>query len=153
AAIRKHGLKFLVIDDLRSYALSMIKFLKDPCVTAKITYHLKQLCEKFKIPILCTLKLGASADQHKDNMPRLTDINPEYGCVENADVIIFLSRPSFYFKPEDFDDDGEFDEDFYKSACVQVERHRNGPTGSVTLRYEQNIGRYFNMMEWDVEYN
>ena len=152
AAIRQHGLKLLIIDSLNAYALSMAEYLQMPFLSPKISFHLKRLCQRYKIPIVCTMLLGSSADQHEDKFPRLTDIHPSYGCVENADVIMFLTRPAMYMEPEEVYDDDDYDDNFVKAAFVKVARNRNGPVGGVTLMYENECGRFTNLTEWDVEF-
>lgn len=152
SAVQRHGVKLVVIDSLNAYAASSIGFKHKELVTPDLTYRLKELARRHDISILCTLSMGPEVEIHEDKCPRLNDMPAEFGCVENADVVLFLTRPAVYLEPEDIYGDEEIDDEFAKSAFVKVARNRNGPIGGVTMVYEVDCGRFTSLAEWDVEF-
>jgi replicative DNA helicase len=62
--------------------------------------------------------------------PRLSDLRESGAIEQDADMVIFIHRPSYYRDRDRDDDDGD-------DGCGEllVEKNRDGPTGKVPFRY------------------
>jgi replicative DNA helicase len=105
---------------------------------AKIARRLKGLARELKTPILCLSQLNRQAEDSKDHRPKLSHLRESGAIEQDADVVMFVHRES-YFKKGDPDADQDDTE-----ALIIIEKQRNGPTGDVELHWERNFTRFSN---------
>jgi replicative DNA helicase len=67
-----------------------------------------------------------------DQRPKLSDLRESGALEQDADVVLFIHRPQF--------EEGARPESFTMSLLI--EKHRNGPTGEVTLHFESKHASY-----------
>lgn len=94
---------------------------------AAISGHLKALAKELCLPVLCLSQLNRAPDSRNGNA-RLSDLRDSGSIEQDADVVMLLRRPSRY------KDDPEADDELL--AYVQVEKHRNGPTGEAKMQFD-----------------
>jgi replicative DNA helicase len=93
-----------------------------------ITRSLKILAKEFNVPVILLSQLSRSIEQRKDDnkTPRLSDLRDSGSIEQDADVVIFLSRPDYYDKETE-----------QKNICeVIVEKNRHGQTGKVKIFWD-----------------
>ena len=105
---------------------------------AKIARRLKGLARELKTPVLCLSQLNRQAEDSRDHRPRLSHLRESGAIEQDADVVMFVHRES-YFKKGQNDDDVDQHE-----ALIIVEKQRNGPTGDVELHWERDFTRFSN---------
>jgi replicative DNA helicase len=113
---------------------------------SEISRGLKILSKELDIPILALAQVGRSAERNSDKRPTLSDLR-ESGSIENdADVVMFLYRPSYYFhKQEECPDDyyspsNMTDRDYQDAAEVIIAKNRNGiPNATINEKF---FGQY-----------
>jgi replicative DNA helicase len=71
----------------------------------------------------------------------LSDLRESGSIEQDADVVAFIHRDSYYNK----DENGEEDPDSKNKAEIIIAKQRNGPTGSVHLAYIADCTRFENM--------
>lgn len=101
---------------------------------SSLSAGLKRLAKEEGIPVcaLSQLNRGVEKSLKKDKRPTLADLRESGAIEQDADVVIFLYRPSYYDKGEP------------KLDCeVIVAKQRNGPTGTVELRFEHESLRFY----------
>jgi replicative DNA helicase len=95
-----------------------------------ITRQLKALARELNLPVLAAAQLSRAVEQRADKHPVLSDLR-ESGSIEmDADVVMFLYRPE--------------DDSLSNRVEVIVAKHRNGPTGTVQLAFQQALARFEN---------
>ena len=91
---------------------------------AEISRELKRLARELGVPVVAVSQLSRNLEAREDKVPRLADLRESGQLEQDADAVLFLHRPVVY---HDEADPGV--------AHVIVAKHRNGPTGTVTLTW------------------
>jgi replicative DNA helicase len=99
---------------------------------AEISRSLKLLAKELEIPIVAVSQLNRNPEQRQDKRPQLSDLR-ESGAIEmDADIVILLHREDMY-EPES-PRAGEAD--------LILAKHRNGPTGVVSVAFQRTFSRF-----------
>ncbi len=137
----EHGLGLLIVDYLqliapRTNSDNMVHQITE------ISRGLKSLGRELNVPILALSQLSRAVDQRDHKVPRLSDLRESGSIEQDADVVLFIYREG-----KDRTDATSEEKD---AAEIIVAKHRNGPTGSVKLRFDpdrvvfKNIDRHHN---------
>lgn len=99
---------------------------------------LKRLALKLNIPIIILSQLNRRIEERpvKERRPSLSDFRASGGIEEHADIVCGLFRIGYYTKDED---------DIH--AELDILKNRSGKTGTVTLNYIAEFGRFFGQKE------
>jgi len=105
---------------------------------AQISRSLKFLAKELNIPIISLAQLNRSVEQRSgDRRPQLSDLRESGSIEQDADVVMFLSRPEMY-GVKNFED-GTSSKDIIE---IVIGKQRNGPIGDFRLRFLKNYGRF-----------
>jgi replicative DNA helicase len=96
---------------------------------------MKALARELKVPVLAISQLSRAAEQRPDKRPMLSDLRESGSIEQDADVVMLIFRPDYY-KPEEKPGIAE----------IIVPKHRNGPTGTVELRFRRDLTRFENLV-------
>ncbi len=102
---------------------------------AAISRGLKILGRDFEIPVIAVSQLTRDPERH-NRKPILSDLRESGAIEQDADMIIFIHRESAYNRG---------DEENKGKADIIVAKNRNGPTDSITLSFQDQYARFFNM--------
>jgi len=97
-----------------------------------ISRSLKKLAIELNVPILALSQLSRAVELRTDQRPKLSDLRESGSIEQDADVVMFIHRPPFEdgVRPEAID------------MSLLIEKHRNGPTGEVGLRFHSKYVTY-----------
>jgi replicative DNA helicase len=101
---------------------------------SEISRNLKILARDFKIPVVALSQLSRGIETRTDKRPTLSDLRESGALEQDADVVMFLYRPSVY------DDDPQRKAD----ANLQIAKHRAGALDDIRLVFSANYTRFDN---------
>lgn len=136
---RKIGL--VVIDYLQLMQDPNLKNENRVQELSKITRSLKILAREFNIPIIALSQLSRNIENRVDKTPILSDLRESGSIEQDADVIIMLSK-------------NNYDASNYKQSSIielTIAKQRNGPTGTVQLKFEEKQTKFFDINETNFE--
>lgn len=102
---------------------------------AEITRSLKSLARELNIPVIALAQLSRAVETTNEKKPLLSHLKESGEIEQSADVVAFIYREDYY-KP---------DTERKNIAEIIVAKQRNGPTGTVELRWNASITRFENL--------
>jgi len=102
---------------------------------AKISRGLKLLAKELEVPVVAVSQLNRGPEQRADKRPQVSDLRDSGAIEQDADIIILIHREDAYDR--ETPRAGEAD--------LIVAKHRNGPTGTVTVAFQGHYSRFFDM--------
>ena len=123
-----HGLSAVFIDYLQlvrpgvlSKGANRNEELSDICRTLKTT------AKDLAVPIIALAQLNRGVESRQDKRPMLSDLRDSGSLEQESDMVAFLFREGYYNNDTAEPDLAEF----------IIAKHRNGPTGTVKLRFQR----------------
>lgn len=130
---RKDDIKLVVVDYLQLIEPEDRRAPREQQV-AQIARRLKFLAKELNVPVVALAQLNRGVETREDKKPKLADLRESGSLEQDADIVMFLHRPEMY---EATDRPGEAD--------VIVAKHRNGPTGTVSLQFDKQFMAFRNL--------
>ena len=129
----QHGLGLIVIDYLQLMSGNSTE--NRQLEVSSISRGLKILARELEVPVVALSQLSRQLEARQDKRPTLADLRESGSLEQDADVVMFLYRDEIY-NPETAD---------RGVAEVIVSKHRNGPTGKISLSFLEQYTRFVNM--------
>ncbi|MBI2626238.1 MAG: replicative DNA helicase [Candidatus Nealsonbacteria bacterium] len=100
----------------------------------EISRSLKSLARELEVPVLALSQLSRAVEARIPPRPRLADLRQSGSLEQDADVVLFIYREK------------ERGQDIPSSVAeIIVAKHRNGPTGSVKLYFDEQRMTFKNL--------
>ena len=132
---REHDIKMLIVDYLQLITPhegrndeSMVQHI------TKVSRTLKQVARELAIPVLALSQLSRDVEK-REGKPRLSDLRDSGSIEQDADVVMFLHRRI----DQMYEGEGS---DTPIPVDLMIEKHRNGPTGKVSLQFDQKYATF-----------
>jgi replicative DNA helicase len=93
-----------------------------------ISQGLKNLAREMKVPVLALSQLSRAVETREDNRPQLSDLRDSGSIEQDADIVMFLSRP---------------DRDNREDYLLSIAKHRSGATGDIALKFKGDRTRFY----------
>jgi replicative DNA helicase len=123
----EHGVGLIIIDYLQLMESNKYKDNRVQEVS-DISRSLKKLALEINIPVVALSQLSRAVELRSDQRPKLSDLRESGSIEQDADVVMFIHRDMM-----------EQQDNRYEAEAVDVslliEKHRNGPTGEIPLRF------------------
>jgi replicative DNA helicase len=104
-----------------------------------ISRGLKALAKELHVPVVALSQLSRASERRgEDKRPMLSDLRESGSIEQDADVVAFIHRESYYNRNEELSD-----ADKAKSEII-VAKQRNGPTDTVYLNFIGKFTRFEN---------
>lgn len=132
----KHGLDLIMIDYLQLMDLKQKVDGREREVS-EISKLLKSIAKELQVPVVALAQLNRGVEGRNDKRPMLSDLRESGSIEQDADIIMMLYRQDYYDRDNP---------DIKGIAEVIVGKHRNGPTGTVKLRWRPEFGLFENLV-------
>jgi replicative DNA helicase len=117
-----------------------------------ITQGLKALAKELNVPVLALSQLSRQVENREDKKPQLSDLRESGSIEQDADMVMFVYRESYYLGRTE---PREGTEEHFKwqeqmdlvrgTAEVIIGKQRHGPIGTVKLSFDENITKFGNL--------
>ncbi len=145
---RLFGLDLIVIDYIQ---LMKGTSFKDGRVQeiSEITQGLKALAKELSVPVLALSQLSRAVEQRDDKKPLLSDLRESGSIEQDADVVMFVFRESYYLKNKEprpaTVEHAEWQakmNEISHLAELLILKQRHGPTGTIMLEFEEMFTKF-----------
>lgn len=138
---RQKRLNFVVIDYLQLIQTNE-KFGTRDLEVGSITNKLKTLAIELDVPIMLLCQLNRDLEKRGDKRPMLSDLRESGNIEQDADIVMFINRPSYY------DENAQDNENvsWRNRGEIIIAKSREGQTGAVVFEHDDQFKRI-----WDYE--
>ncbi|MBT3362586.1 MAG: replicative DNA helicase [Chloroflexi bacterium] len=138
----EHGIDLLVVDYLQLVRSSgrSSNLVQE---MSEISRSLKAIARDLSIPVLALSQLSRAVESRTPKIPQLADLRESGGIEQDADVVMFIYREEFYTTKEEWEmrSTEQYPEG---KADLIIAKHRNGPTGKVSLYFKKTLTKFEN---------
>ncbi len=131
----EHGLGLIIIDYLQLMEGRNRNSGPENRVqeVSEISRGLKQIARELSVPVLALAQLSRAVEMTKPAIPRLSHLRDSGSIEQDADVVLFIYRKSADrgYRAEDLAPEER------RMAEIHIAKHRNGPTGTVRLFFDE----------------
>jgi len=107
---------------------------------SQISRSLKMLARDLDVPVIALSQLSRAVEQRQDKRPVLSDLRESGAIEQDADVVMFIYRDAYYRRSEG--EEVRPDDPSNDLSELHVAKHRNGPVGTINLRFQSRYTRF-----------
>lgn len=136
-ASSENGLGIVIIDYLqlvsggKNYGTNRQQEVSD------ISRALKLLALELRVPVIALSQLSRNVETREDKRPLMSDLRESGSLEQDADIVAFLYRDSYYKK-------SSVDENNASVSELIIGKHRNGRTGTINLIFKGDTSSFLN---------
>ena len=135
-------LDLIIVDYLQLMSGSAKRVESRQQEVSQISRELKGLAKELNVPLVALSQLSRAPESRSDHRPQLADLRESGALEQDADVVAFIYREEQYKTPEERD---AMPDDQKNIAELIIAKQRNGPTGTVDLRFTPSSMRFDNL--------
>ncbi|MFC2024660.1 DnaB-like helicase C-terminal domain-containing protein, partial [Chloroflexota bacterium] len=109
-----------------------------------ISRALKGIARDLDVPVIAVSQLSRAVEWRASHRPQLSDLRESGSIEQDADVVMFIYRDELYVKEEEWQVT-HAGESYPPPAEVIIAKHRNGPTGTINLRFIPTLAKFENI--------
>ena len=145
---RLYGLEMVVIDYIQLMRATNSNNSRVQEIS-EITQGLKALAKELSVPVLALSQLSRAVEQRDDKKPQLSDLRESGSIEQDADVVMFVYRESYYLQSkeprpatvEHAEWQAKMNEVSHLAELI-IQKQRHGPTGNVMLEFEAMFTKF-----------
>lgn len=126
----ERGLDLLIIDYLQLMTATRVDNRVQEI--SQISRSLKGLARELDVPVVALAQLSRAVETRQSHVPMLSDLRESGSIEQDADIVAFIYREDVY----------DPDTDRKGIADLIIAKHRNGPIGTVHLRFFDRTARF-----------
>jgi replicative DNA helicase len=149
---RMVGLDLIIVDYLQLVTGGDGKSDNRVQEVSMITQGLKALAKELSVPVMALSQLSRQVENREDKKPQLSDLRESGSIEQDADMVMFVYRESYYLSRmeprENTEDHFKWQEqmDQVKGlAEIIIGKQRHGPIGNVKLSFNEDITKFGNL--------
>lgn len=150
---RSVGLDLIIVDYLQLLTGGEGKSDNRVQEVSMITQGLKALAKELSLPIIALSQLSRQVENREDKRPQLSDLRESGSIEQDADMVMFVYRESYYLgraEPDTADQVKHMDwqEKMDRVAGVAeviLGKQRHGPIGTVRLHFNEDTTKFGNL--------
>jgi replicative DNA helicase len=141
----ERGLDLIVVDYLQLVS-GYGRFENRNQEISQVARSLKALARELRVPVLALSQLSRAVEARgHPRRPLLSDLRESGSIEQEADVVAFIYRPTYY-GPEELRAAGYLETDRNLAELI-IAKQRNGPTGTVRLAWIDEFVRFESLEE------
>ena len=102
---------------------------------SEISRSMKLLAKEREVPVVAISQLNRGPESRTDKKPQLSDLRESGSLEQDADMVVLLYREDAFEKESPRAGEADF----------IVAKHRNGPTGTITVAFQGHYSRFIDM--------
>lgn len=150
----ERGLDLVVVDYLQLMQAGLSRNENRTQEVSYISRALKQLARDLDVPVIACSQLSRAAEVRAHNVPQLSDLRESGSIEQDADVVMFIYREDKYVSRDEWQrQHPDRPVESYPAGITQivVAKHRNGPTGTIHLRFREKVARFEDLLVREVD--
>lgn len=128
----KHGLGLIVVDYLQLMQMGQAE--NRNLAVADVSRAMKLIARELHIPVVALSQLSRDTERRGEKKPMLSDLRDSGALEQDADLVLFIHRPEVYAPTHNNEGLAE----------IVIAKQRNGPTGTIQLRWDKHATRFDN---------
>lgn len=129
----------VIIDYLQLMQNSKFKLENRVQELSQITRSLKLIAREFNIPVIALSQLSRNVENRLEKRPLLSDLRESGSIEQDADLVLMLYRKN------DSNDSSLDQNESDSNIELIIAKQRNGPTGTVKLKFDNKSNRFINL--------
>ena len=147
---RQMGLDLIVVDYLQLLTVGESSRTDNRVQeVTQITQGLKALAKELSVPVIACAQLSRQVENREDKRPQLSDLRESGSIEQDADVVMFVYRESYYKSrtepregtPEHLTWQEDMDR-VRNLAEVIIGKQRHGPIGTVKMHFNEDLTKF-----------
>jgi replicative DNA helicase len=142
------GIELVIVDYLQIMSSSGRRRDNKAAEVSEISRDLKLMARELDIPVIVLSQLSRAVEQRPNKRPMLSDLRESGAIEQDADLVWFIYRDSYYTQM------GEGGIDYTRVADAEeaelnIAKHRNGATGKASLTWFRRFATFDNFVRED----
>ncbi|MDN5343221.1 MAG: replicative helicase [Oceanotoga sp.] len=109
---------------------------------SEISRSLKLLARELGITVVALSQLSRAVEQREDKRPRLADLRESGAIEQDADMVMFLYRDSYYKRKKEDGQERLILNEPHESELI-IGKQRNGPVGTIKLMFNPELATFY----------
>ncbi|MDO5563684.1 MAG: replicative DNA helicase [Eubacteriales bacterium] len=141
------GLDMVIVDYLQLMRSGLKQLENRQQEVSQISRSLKALAKELNVPIMALAQVSRLSEQRDSKKPLLSDLRESGSIEQDADIVLFIHRDAYYNRNQksNTSSDESSQEVDPKAAEIIIAKHRNGETGTINIRFEPSLTKFYDI--------